>query len=156
MNYHTRWLIRHDMPTVLEIERLSFDNPWDEADFVRCLRQRTMIGMVAEHEERVVGFMIYELHRRTLVLIDLAVHPDFRRRGVGRQLIGRLLSKLSHQRRNRLSVIVSDHNLPAHLFFRAIGMRASDIVRDYFEDAESGECRDGYFFSYTVREEVPV
>ena len=60
---HIRWMIRRDMPDVLEIERQDFEFPWIDEDFIRCLRQRNCIGMVAEHEDHVVGFMIYELHQ---------------------------------------------------------------------------------------------
>ena len=60
---HIRWMIRRDMPEVLDIENRSFEFPWSEEEFIRCLRQRNCIGMVAEHEQHVVGFMIYELHK---------------------------------------------------------------------------------------------
>ena len=56
---HIRWMIRRDMPEVLAIEGQSFEFPWSEEDFLRCLRQRKCIGMVAEQHERVIGFMIY-------------------------------------------------------------------------------------------------
>src|SRR5690348_3144654 len=60
---HIRWMIRRDMPEVLQTEQHSFEFPWTEEDFLRCLRQRNCIGMVAEQGEKVVGFMIYELHK---------------------------------------------------------------------------------------------
>ena len=81
LRVHIRWMIRRDMPEVLEIERASFEFPWFEEDFIRCLRQRNCIGMVAEHAERVVGFMIYELHKTRLHILNFAVAPDVRRRG---------------------------------------------------------------------------
>ena len=64
-------MIRRDMPEVLDIEHASFEFPWSEEDFIRCLRQRNCIGMVAEHGERVVGFMIYELHKTKLHILEL-------------------------------------------------------------------------------------
>jgi len=75
MGVHIRWMIRKDMPEVLEIENSSFEFPWSEDDFIRCLRQRNCIGMVAEHGERVVGFMIYELHKTRLHVLNFAVAP---------------------------------------------------------------------------------
>src|SRR5687768_6635477 len=54
---HIRWMIRRDMPEVLSIETQCFEFPWTEEDFLRCLRQRNCIGMVAEQGEKVVGFM---------------------------------------------------------------------------------------------------
>ena len=78
---HIRWMIRRDMAGVLEIEKLGFEFSWSEEDFVRCLRQRNCIGMVCEYEERVVGFMIYELHKNRIHVLNFAVHPDFSRSG---------------------------------------------------------------------------
>ena len=37
---HIRWMIRRDMPEVLEAEQQSFDYSWTEEDFLRCLPQR--------------------------------------------------------------------------------------------------------------------
>ena len=98
---HIRWMIRRDMMEVLDIETQSFEFPWSEDDFIRCLRQRNCIGMVAEHDERVAGFMIYELHRNRLHILNFAVAPEFRRRGVGQQMVKKLVGKLSSQRRSR-------------------------------------------------------
>ena len=92
---HIRWMIRRDMAGVLEIEKLGFEFSWSEEDFVRCLRQRNCIGMVCEYEERVVGFMIYELHKNRIHVLNFAVHPDFSRRAVGRQMMDKLIGKLS-------------------------------------------------------------
>src|SRR4051812_2604533 len=49
LRVHIRWMIRRDMAEVLEIERSAFEFPWFEEEFIRCLRQRNCIGMVAEH-----------------------------------------------------------------------------------------------------------
>ena len=59
------------------------------------------IGMVAERGERVLGFMIYELHKTRLHLLNFAVANDARRRGVGSQMVDKLIGKLSSQRRTR-------------------------------------------------------
>src|SRR5205807_3563325 len=72
---HIRWMIRRDMPEVLQTEQESFEYAWTEEDFLRCLRQRNCIGMVAEQGEKVVGFMIYELHKAKLHILNFAVHP---------------------------------------------------------------------------------
>ena len=134
LGVHIRWMIRRDMPEVLAIETGSFEFPWSEDDFVRCLRQRNCIGMVAEQHEKVVGFMIYELHKSQLHIINFAVAPDMRRRGVGRQMSEKLIAKLSHQRRDRILLEVRETNLPAQLFFRQAGFRAVSVLRDFYED----------------------
>jgi ribosomal-protein-alanine N-acetyltransferase len=143
---HIRWMIRRDMPEVLQTELQSFEHAWTEEDFLRCLRQRNCIGMVAEVDETVVGFMIYELHKTKLHILNFAVAPGFRRHGIGRQMIQKLIAKLSSHRRTRVTLAVRETNLPAQLFFRAMAFRAMKVLRGYYED--SGE--DAFLMQYQL------
>jgi [ribosomal protein S18]-alanine N-acetyltransferase len=147
---HIRWMIRRDMPEVLAIEHASFEYPWCEEEFLRVLRQRNCIGMVAEQGERVVGFMIYELHKNKLQVLDFATHPEFRRLGVGNQMIAKLVGKLSSHRRTRIVLHVRETNLTAQLFYRIQGFRAMDVVREHF--ADTGE--DAYLMNYLLDESI--
>ena len=147
---HIRWMIRRDMPEVLTIEHASFEYPWCEEEFLRVLRQRNCIGMVAEYGERVVGFMIYELHKAKLQVLNFAVAPEFRRQGVGHQMVAKLVGKLSSHRRTRIALSVRETNLPAQLFFRIQGFRAMEVVREHYQD--TGE--DAYVMQYLLDESV--
>jgi ribosomal-protein-alanine N-acetyltransferase len=147
---HIRWMIRRDMPEVLAIEHASFEFPWCEEEFLRVLRQRNCIGMVAEYGERVVGFMIYELHKNKLHVLNFASHPEFRRQGVGHQMVAKLVGKLSSHRRTRIALSVRETNLPAQLFFRVEGFRAMEVVREHYQD--TGE--DAYLMQYLLDESV--
>lgn len=143
---HIRWMIRRDMPEVLQTEQASFEFPWTEEDFLRCLRQRNCIGMVAEQSEKVVGFMIYELHKTKLHILNFAVHPAHRHQGLGGQMVSKLISKLSSHRRTRITLEVRETNLTAQLFFRAQDFRAVRVLRAYYED--SGE--DAFLMQYQL------
>ena len=131
---HIRWMIRRDMPAVLGIENNCFEFAWTEEDFIRCLRQRNCIGMVAEKDDEVVGFMIYELHKNRLHILNFAVHEEHRRHGVGKAMVSKLLGKLSHERRNRIMLEVRETNLEAQLFFKSLGFRAISVLRDFYDD----------------------
>jgi ribosomal-protein-alanine N-acetyltransferase len=147
---HIRWMIRRDMPEVLAIEHSSHEYPWCEEEFLRVLRQRNCIGMVAEHGERVVGFMIYELHKSKLHVLDFAVAPDCRRMGVGHQMVAKLVGKLSNHRRTRIVLAVRESSLHAQLFFKVEGFRATEVLKEHFED--TGE--DAYHMQYVYDESV--
>lgn len=134
---HIRWMIRRDMAEVLLTEQHSFEYAWTEEDFLRCLRQRNCIGMVAEHNDRIIGFMIYELHKNRLHLLNFAVHPSFRRTGVGSQMVQKLIGKLSSHRRSKITLAVRERNLTAQVFFRSQEFKATRVLRNYYED--SGE-----------------
>ena len=112
----------------------SFEFPWTEEDFYNCLRQRNCIGMVAEHDERVVGFMIYELQKTRLHVVNLAVHSEYRRRGVGTQMVEKLRVKLTPEHRRRISLEIRETNVPAQLFFRENQFRAVSILKEFYDD----------------------
>lgn len=147
---HIRWMIRRDMPEVLETEQRSFDFAWTEEDFLRCLRQRNCIGMVAEHGEKVVGFMIYELHKAKLRIMNFAVHPDWRRHTVGSQMVAKLISKLSSHRRTRITLEIRESNLTAQLFYSKQGFKATRVLRNFYDD--SGE--DAYLMEYRFADDT--
>jgi [ribosomal protein S18]-alanine N-acetyltransferase len=132
---HIRWMIRRDMPEVLAIESENFEFSWLEEDFIRSLRQRNCIGMVAEHDDRVVGFMIYELHKTRIHVLNFAVAAGHQRRGVGSQMLAKLTGKLSTQRRSRIVLEVRETNLSAQLFFRENGFRAVSVLKNYYADS---------------------
>ncbi len=147
---HIRWMIRRDMPEVLQTEKDSFEFAWTEEDFLRCLRQRNCIGMVAEQGEKVVGFMIYELHKAKLHILNFAVTSACRRGDVGTQMVAKLISKLSSHRRTRITLEVRETNLPAQLFFRAQGFRAVRVLRSFYED--TGE--DAFLMQYRLADDT--
>jgi [ribosomal protein S18]-alanine N-acetyltransferase len=150
---HIRWMIRRDMPEVLATEKECFEYPWSEDDFVNCLRQRNCIGMVAECDDRVVGFMIYELHKARIHVLNFVVAKDFQRLGVGSQMIAKLTGKLSPQRRSRIVLEVRETNLSAQIFFRESGFRAVSVLHGYYADTPE----DAYIMQYRYRpEKVPA
>ena len=144
---HVRWMIRRDMAEVLAIEGESFDFPWLNEDFIRCLLQRNRIGMVAEHDDRVVGFVIYELSKARFQILNFATDPEFHRRGVGTQMVARLIGKLSAGCRTRVAIEIRETNLPAQLFFHKSGFRAVSVLRDHYEDTPE----DAYRMEYRYR-----
>ncbi len=135
-----RYMIQADIPAVLSIEQASYADPWTEKDFRRCLRERNAIGMVSTQYQDVgdvLGIMIYEMHEDRFELLNFAVAPECRRRGVGSQMVSKLIEKLSSHRRTRVTVDLRERNLPAQLFFQAQGFVATKVLREHYgiEDA---------------------
>lgn len=141
-----RWMIRADMPSVLEIEKASFEYPWTEDDFIKCLRQRNCIGRVVDRGKDCAGFMVYELHKKLIEVLNFAVAPDHRRTGVGEAMVDTLKGKLSMQRRKAVSLPIRETNLPALQFFRSQGFRAIGILHDHYEETTE----DAYVMEYAL------
>lgn len=136
----TRHICRADVSQLCRIEAASFDvtDAWREDDFIEALRERANNGYVAVFEDRVVGYLIQGRAGEAYRLLSIAVDPNYRRYGVGRQLIEKLITKLKADGTpNRIEVGVRDRSLETQLFFRDLKFRAVNSVRDYFDDGES-------------------
>lgn len=142
---HIRWAIRRDLPRIMEIDGECFGScAWSEDEFLLCLGKANCIAMVIEHQDRIVGFMVYELQADHIALLNFVVDPWCARRGFGRQMVEKIQRKLSALRRNRIVVEVRESNLDAHLFFKATGFMATAIIDQHWDEIDE----DAYMFEY--------
>jgi ribosomal-protein-alanine N-acetyltransferase len=142
-----RWMIRRDLPEVIAIDAgNAYAEPWTEDDFLQAMRSRGVIGRVIEVGDRLVGFAVYELRRRTMVLLNLAVAPDYRRFGLGRLLVADLKRALEAypDRRDRISLRVNERNMPAQKLFQACGFRCYQLDRGFYDNGD-----DALRFTFT-------
>ncbi|MDR1485663.1 MAG: ribosomal protein S18-alanine N-acetyltransferase [Planctomycetaceae bacterium] len=141
---YVRWMVRRDLPEVAAIEKNCFEFPWQSEDFQVCLKQRNCIGMVAEVDGRVAGFMIYETPKNRIHLLNIATAPEFQKHGIATQMIQKLIGKLTNQGRTRITMEIRESNLPALIFFRSRGFRATGVLHCFYEDTND----DAYIMQY--------
>jgi ribosomal-protein-alanine N-acetyltransferase len=141
---HIRWLIRRDLERVIDIESHN-DYPWSREEFIEELKKSKNIGMIAEKNEKTIGFMIYELSKDSIRILNFSVDPAYRRKQIGTRMCKQLKDKLSPCRRTKLIFEIRETNLPTQLFFQKQGFVATDVIRNYFD----GE--DAYVMEYEVQ-----
>lgn len=141
---HVRWYIRRDLDDYIKIEKESYPYPWSEKDFIRCLMSSKISAFTAEYREKVIGFLIFEMRKKYLNIINLAVHPDFQRQGVATELMKNLKTRLMNER-NKLKAEVADYNLDAHLFFKSQEFKAVKIIPKFYDGV------DAYKFVYSCK-----
>lgn len=140
-------MIRRDLPAVLDIENACFASPWSEDDFIQQLRGRNIIAHVAEAErDDICGFVVYELHRRTIEILDIAVHPDCQGGGIASQMVDKLKGKLNPDRRDQIQIPVRETNLTAQLFLRSQRFFCEDILPDIYWDTHES----AYLFRFEI------
>lgn len=144
MNVHVRWMIRRDMAEIIDIEQASFEFPWSEAVLIKTLKNKNCIGMVADDDDRVVGYMIYELSKTKLHVLNFAVAPTCRRIGIGRRMADKLAGKINPSGRSRITMEIRESNVAAQLFWRAMGYRCVNTLRDFYDDTTE----DAYVFQF--------
>lgn len=137
-----RILNDHDTAAFLRIDRECQSAPWDERDFVEFHDCSRRYGYVAQTGQIVIGYVLIESHDDAIVVARMAVDRQYRRRGVGRGLLGLLCGKV---RRRLLVVDVPDTNLAAHLFLKSCGLRGSVL--------DAGTYRFAWVAPQSVRQE---
>ena len=140
---HVRWMIKRDLKEVIDIEAKNFKDPWLLKDFEKQLQERSVIGMVAEVDNKILGYMIYQLHKGKLELLNISVDPLHQGEGIGTTMIEKLKNKLNPNRRNRIELIVGDMNLKTHTFLKNRIFFATSIKKNHFDDRQ-----DGYVFEF--------
>ena len=88
-----RRLTYADLPQVVAIERRAFTTPWSLAMFVLELSKPSGICLAATEGERLLGYLICSRYDRVWHLMNVAVAPEHRRRGVASGLIRRLIEE---------------------------------------------------------------
>jgi [ribosomal protein S18]-alanine N-acetyltransferase len=124
-----------DIPAVLEIERLSFLTPWPPEAFHQEVRHNRLARyLVAKQGGVVVGYagvwlMVDEAHITTF-----AVHPEWRRQGIGRRLLLGMLLVAEELRAARMTLEVRVSNLAAQELYRASGFAIAGRRERYYTD----------------------
>lgn len=140
----TRWMNQGDLSIVLGIEESCFSNPWAKPDFKEALAARNTNCIVLEslntRTKYVVGFAIYQLTQRGILLLNIAIEPIYHRNRYGTFLINDIKRNLTPQGRKKIETEVRETNLTAQLFFRANGFLCYDQLEDFFDPPETAYC----------------
>jgi ribosomal-protein-alanine N-acetyltransferase len=128
-----RRLAYSDLPAVISIERRSFPTPWSLAMFVLELSKPSGICLAAEDDHgSLIGYLVCARYDDVWHLMNVAVHPERRRRGIARELIERMFQDAGSGARFTLEVRVS--NTPAIEMYERFGFRHAGRRRRYYHD----------------------
>jgi len=127
-----RRLAYGDLPGVISIERRSFPTPWSLAMFVLELSKPSGICLAADDENGLVGYLVCARYEHVWHLMNVAVEPDSRRRGIATEMIERLFEQAGTGARVTLEVRVS--NSSAIRMYEGFGFRSAGRRRRYYND----------------------
>ena len=135
MSLSIRKMILNDLKQVVEIDRASFSLPWPERSFRFELEENLASrSWVAELDKQIVGmvvawFIVDEIHIATI-----ATHPDFRRRGIGRDLLLHTLQSAKEEGAITSFLEVREGNIYAQEMYRKFGFVEDGRRKGYYKD----------------------
>jgi ribosomal-protein-alanine N-acetyltransferase len=131
---------RRDLPGIIEIERLAFDNPWSLDSFVRELSlpfsRLIVAAKTSNGEERLAGFLCRWLVTDECHILNVAVHPGQRRKGIAEQLMSNALAEAKAGKAQVITLEVRRSNLAARSLYRKFGFEERRLRRNYYGPGE--------------------
>lgn len=135
MKVELRTLGTRDLDALEEIERQSYPAPWSRSMFAAELQKPGALALGAyRHTNELVGYAIVSRYVDAWHVMNIAVAPAFRRRGIARTLLERLFEVTAADSRRGYTLEVRVSNAEAIRLYERLGFRARGIRRGYYTD----------------------
>jgi ribosomal-protein-alanine N-acetyltransferase len=132
-------LTRENLPDVIRVEARSFSHPWSREIFDRELKNKWSTGYVAylpgaEGRPWAAGYVVAWLVVGEVHILNLAVDPAARRRGVGRALMVHVLTSFQARGATKATLEVRRSNAGAQTLYESLGFVRAGVRRGYYSD----------------------
>jgi [ribosomal protein S18]-alanine N-acetyltransferase len=121
-----------DLPQVIAIERRAFPTPWSLGMFVLELSKPSGICLAAAQDGQLLGYLICSRYADVWHLMNIAVDPPARRRGIATALLEELVTRAGRDEQYTLEVRPS--NAGAIALYERFGFRCTGTRRRYYHD----------------------
>lgn len=124
-----------DLSAVARIEQTSFDDPWPLAALLEELEPSPLrLPLVVEEDDQVVGYLMAWRTADELHILNVAIAPAYRRRGLGAVLLRGALDEALRGGMSQVTLEVRRSNLPALAMYRAFGFADEGVRPNYYAD----------------------
>lgn len=119
---------------IAELEKLCFSDPWSESSVASELNNRLSLWLVALDGDTVAGYVGSQSVLDEADMMNIAVHPDYRRQGIGRDLVLALSDALKEKGIRGLMLEVRASNAPAIALYEQLGFRQVGMRPNYYRN----------------------
>jgi ribosomal-protein-alanine N-acetyltransferase len=139
MNIRFEQMVASDLPEVMEIERLVFPSPWTPGLFLHELKlpfSRLTVARLDSGNRRVIGYVCWWVIGDEVHILNLAVHPEYQRAGIGRELVHLVLSNALSSGAASVTLEVRSENTAAKGLYESFGFAGVGRRRNYYGRGE--------------------
>ena len=119
---------------VAALEKLCFSDPWSEKSIASELDNELSLWLVALDGDRVAGYVGSQTVIDETDMMNIAVHPDYRRKGIAGRLVEALIAMLKEGGSHRLSLEVRVSNESARRLYDELGFSEIAIRKRYYQN----------------------
>ena len=138
--YHIRAMQEDDIPAVFAIDTLSFALPWSERsyrfDLLNNPASRMWVAEVVQPDgsKLVIGMLVLWMIIDEAHIGTIAVHHDFRERGIGEALLKTALDQVHAEGAQRITLEVRNSNVVAQSLYKKYGFEVAGVRKRYYSD----------------------
>ena len=119
---------------IAQLEKLCFSDPWSESSVASELNNRLAFWLVALDGDTVAGYVGSQSVLDEADMMNIAVHPNYRRQGIGRDLVLALSDALKEKGIRGLMLEVRASNAPAIALYEQLGFRQVGMRPNYYRN----------------------
>lgn len=119
---------------IAELEKICFSDPWSENSVASELNNPLSVWLVAEENGIVCGYVGSQTVLDETDMMNIAVHPDFRRKGIAAALIAELVRLLKERGSRILRLEVRESNAPAIALYETMGFTQLGLRKNYYRN----------------------
>ena len=125
---------RQHVTQVAELEKICFSDPWSENSIASELDNQLSFWLVALEGEIVAGYIGSQTVMDETDMMNVAVHPDFRRQGIAEALVNGLVEQLKDMGSHCLTLEVRASNAPAISLYEKLGFSEIGRRKNYYRN----------------------
>ena len=119
---------------VAALEKLCFSDPWSENSVASELKNPLSLWLVALDGATVAGYIGSQSVGEEADMMNVAVHPEYRRKGIARELVTGLVSALREKGVQSLALEVRQSNEPAIALYAQLGFQQVGLRPNYYRN----------------------
>lgn len=119
---------------IADLEKICFNDPWSENSIASELDNRLSHWLVALDDEKVVGYVGSQTVLGETDMMNIAVHPAYRKQGIATELIEALIQVLKERGSHSLMLEVRESNNPAKELYLKMGFELVGIRKNYYRN----------------------
>ncbi|MCK4364182.1 MAG: ribosomal protein S18-alanine N-acetyltransferase [Candidatus Aminicenantes bacterium] len=126
-----------DLPYILEIENVSFPNPWHEITFRGEIYNQPIsypFVIIFKPQKKIIGYLVFWQIKERMQINNIAIHPDYRRMGIAEAVLHQVLSEVRMGEIKFVTLEVRPSNIAARTLYNKLGFDVLGIKENYYHD----------------------
>lgn len=133
---YVRCMVEEDIPEVASIEAALFSDAWSKRSLENTIYYRPDTSFVAELDGKIAGYMFFMAAADEGELLRIGVKPEYRRNGVGMELMHHMDSYVSENGIYSVWLEVREHNTPAQELYKKNSFEMQGYRKRYYHNPD--------------------